>query len=155
MKSILFSGAIALSLLIGHVATAQQVKASEPESVLAYFEEIGAPAKLTEDSIGDPLVEVRYYGNELTIFFYDCRDKTNCGSLQFFAAYSDDFDISLEGLNDWNAVQRYGRAYRAEDGRKMLEYDLYTGQDGVSMTDFDEIFDIWTEVVESFEDALS
>jgi hypothetical protein len=155
MKSILFSGAMALSLMAGHTATAQQVKASEPESVLAYFEDLGAPAKLVEDNVGDPSVEVRYYGTSMVVFFYGCRNNKNCNSLQFFAAYTEDSEISLSGLNDWNAEQRYGRAYRADDGRKMLEFDVYTGQDGVSMTDFDEIFDIWTEVVESFEDALS
>ncbi|SMR83388.1 Putative sensory transduction regulator [Aliiroseovarius halocynthiae] len=155
MKSILFSGALALSLLAGHVASAQQVKASEPESVLAYFEELGAPAKLVEDSVGDPSVEVQYYGTSMVVFFYGCRDNKNCNSLQFFAAYTKESEISLDGLNEWNAEQRYGRAYRAEDGRKMLEYDIYTGQDGVSMTDFDEVFDIWTEAIKSFEDALS
>lgn len=155
MKSILFSGAMALSLMAGHTATAQQVKASEPESVLAYFEDLGAPAKLVEDNVGDPSVEVRYYGTSMVVFFYGCRNNKNCNSLQFFSAYTEDSEISLSGLNEWNAEQRYGRAYRADDGRKLLEFDVYTGQDGVSMTDFDEIFDIWTEVVESFEDSLS
>lgn len=144
-----------LAVGIGSAAIADQVKASEPESVLGYFEDLGAPAKLVEDSVGDPSVEVQYYGTSMVVFFYGCRDNSNCNSLQFFAGYTEDSEISLEGLNSWNAEQRYGRAYRAEDGRKLLEYDVYTGQDGVSMDDFDEIFDIWTEVVESFEDALS
>ncbi|MCK0140996.1 YbjN domain-containing protein [Aliiroseovarius sp. F20344] len=155
MKSVLFSSTLAMSLLAGQAATAQQVKASEPESVLKYFEELGAPAKLEEDTVGDPMIEVDYSGDEIVIFFYGCRNSENCNSLQFYASYSEDLEISSDDLNDWNAQERYGRAYRQEDGGTRIEFDIYTGQDGVSMTDFDEIFDIWTEVVESFEDALS
>lgn len=155
MKSVLFSSAVALSLLAGQAASAQQIKASEPESILQYFADLGAPAKLTEDTVGDPMIEVNYSGDEIVIFFYGCRNSANCNSLQFYASYVEDLEISSEDLNEWNAEERYGRAYRQEDGGTRIEYDIYTGQDGVSMTDFDEIFDIWTNVVESFEKALS
>ena len=154
MKSIILS-AVATIALTANAAFAEQVKASEPESVLKYFESLGAPSKLVEDSVGDPSVEVQYYGTKMTVFFYGCRNNKNCRSIQFFAGYTADSEISLEGLNEWNADQRYGRAYRSEDGSKHLEFDVYTGEDGVSATDFDEIFDIWTQVIKTFEEKLS
>ncbi len=58
-------------------ASADPIKASDPQSVLAYFQDIGAPATLTEDSVGDPLIELQYYGTTFAIFFYGCTDNQN------------------------------------------------------------------------------
>lgn len=136
-------------------ASAYPVTASDPQSIMAYFKELGAAATLTEDNTGDPLIELQYYGTKFAVFFYGCRDGKNCSSIQFYSSYTADHEISLAGLNTWNAEQRYGRVYQADDGAKRLEFDIYTGQDGVSSDDFDEIFDIWTQLVKDFEDAMS
>ncbi|SEV88377.1 Putative sensory transduction regulator [Aliiroseovarius sediminilitoris] len=136
-------------------AFADPIKASDPQTVLAYFQDIGAPATLTEDSVGDPLIELQYYGTTFAIFFYGCSDNINCNSLQFYAGYTAENEISSEALNTWNAEQRYGRVYQDDEGNKKLEYDIYTGNAGVDSDDFDEMFDIWTELVESFEAVLS
>lgn len=151
MKFVL--SAVLLSTATG--AFADPIKASDPQSVLAYFTDIGAPATLTEDSYGDPLIELQYYGTHFAVFFYGCQDGENCNSLQFYSGYTPENEISLEAMNLWNAEQRYGRVYQGENGGKRLEYDIYTGQAGVSADDFDEMFDIWTELVEDFEDKLS
>jgi len=155
MKIVSFGAAMCVALFAASAGFAQQVKASEPESIMNYFQELGAPVKLTEDKVGDPMIELQYYGTKMVIFFYGCSDNKNCNALQFYAGYTADSEISPEALNTWNADNRYGRAYRSENGSKRLEYDIYTGNDGVSLDDFDEVFDIWTHVVESFEDELS
>ncbi|WP_432448730.1 YbjN domain-containing protein [Aliiroseovarius marinus] len=158
MKNTFIAAAFLLTGFTGHAFaedTDKQVVASDPDSVLAYFEDLGAPAKLSKDKVGDPQIEIQYYGTKMVLFFYGCQDGQNCNSLQFFSGYTADHELTLEGVNTWNSKQRYGRAYIADDGRKMLEYDIYTGQDGVSQTDFDEIFDAWTQVLKSFESALS
>ncbi|MHA6265320.1 YbjN domain-containing protein [Aliiroseovarius sp. CAU 1755] len=155
MKPFLLAAAAFFSAGFATGACADTIKASEPQSVLDYFTAIGAPANLTEDNVGDPLIEIQYYGTKFAVFFYGCREAKNCDSLQMFSGYTADTKITLEALNAWNAEQRYGRVYQAEDGRKLLEYDIYTGNAGVSSDDFDEMFDIWTELVKSFEDALS
>ncbi|MCK8463958.1 YbjN domain-containing protein [Aliiroseovarius sp. S1339] len=151
----LLSATAAIAAFLATGALADPIKASDPQSVLGYFKEIGAPATLTEDSVGDPLIEIQYYGTTFAVFFYGCDDNKNCNSLQLYAGYTAENEISAEDLNSWNADQRYGRVYQDSDGRKKLEYDIYTGNAGVSSDDFDEMFDIWTELVKSFEDQLS
>ena len=151
----LLTATAAIAAFLATGALADPIKASDPQSVLGYFKEIGAPATLTEDSVGDPLIEIQYYGTTFAVFFYGCDENENCNSLQLYSAYTAENEISAEALNTWNADQRYGRVYQDSDGRKKLEYDIYTGNAGVSSDDFDEMFDIWTELVKSFEDQLS
>lgn len=136
-------------------ASADPVRASDPQSIMAYFKDLGAPATLTKDRSGDPLIELQYYGTRFAVFFYGCRDGKNCSSIQFYSGYSADYEISPDALNNWNAQQRYGRVYQTDEGRKRLEFDIYTGYDGISAADFDEIFDIWTQLVKEFEAAMS
>lgn len=155
MKFQLLAAAATLAASLATGALADPIKASDPQSVLGYFKEIGAPATLSEDSVGDPLIEVQYYGTTFAVFFYGCNDNENCNSLQLYAGYTAENEISRDALNTWNADQRYGRVYEDPDGRKKLEYDIYTGHAGVSSDDFDEMFDIWTELVKSFEAQLS
>ena len=155
MRNVLYFTTFVAASVIATNVMAEPVVASDPQTVLKYFTEIGAPATLGEDNVGDPLVTFQYYGTDMAVYFYGCQDAKNCNSLQFFAGYTAESDISMEAINLWNAEQRYGRAYQAEDGRKMLEYDIYTGHAGVGADDFDEIFDIWTELVKDFEDKMS
>lgn len=150
-----FASSFVLATGLATSALSDPIKASDPQTVLSYFQDIGAPATLTEDSVGDPMIELQYYGTTFAIFFYGCSDNTNCNSIQFYAGYTAENEISPEALNTWNADQRYGRVYQDADGRKKLEYDIYTGNAGVDSGDFDEMFDIWTELVESFEAELS
>ncbi|MCK8485184.1 YbjN domain-containing protein [Aliiroseovarius sp. S2029] len=152
-QSLAASALIAVGLASS--ACADPIKASDPQSVLTYFQDIGAPATLTEDSVGDPLIELQYYGTTFAVFFYGCSDNVNCNSIQFYAGYTPESEISRDALNQWNAEQRYGRVYEDAEGRKKLEYDIYTGNAGVDSADFDEMFDIWTELVKSFEAQMS
>ncbi|MDE9451452.1 YbjN domain-containing protein [Aliiroseovarius sp. Z3] len=151
----MLAASAALATSLATATYAEPIKASDPQTVLAYFQDIGAPATLTEDSVGDPMIELQYYGTTFVVFFYGCSDNINCNSLQFYAGYTAENEISPEAMNTWNADQRYGRVYQDADGRKKLEYDIYTGNAGVDSGDFDEMFDIWTELVKSFEAQLS
>lgn len=129
------------------------VFASAPQSFVDFFENAGFPARLTEDSVGDPLVEYRSNGDKLSLFFYDCEDNVDCQAVQFYAGYRDG-GVSLEALNSWNTERRFVRSYLTDDGVARIEMDVATSNDGLTYRDFDALLDLWLDSVVLFENHI-
>ena len=135
-------------------AAAQNIVATDPQGVLAWFQDEGFPSKLEKDGADDPIVTVRYYDSDFSVYFYGCQQNTDCTSLQFFSGYRMDGEISTDQVNEWNAERLFSRAYITEAGAARLEYDVFTGNDGVTPDDFDEIVSLWTSAQSDFEDFI-
>lgn len=155
MKSISALGGLVLAISLAAPATAQQVLASNPQSVMDYFFQNGIPAQLATDGVGDPLVEFRHESDTMQVFFYDCIDNLNCLSLQFYAGYRVDKGVTLETINSWNTDRRFVRSYMTDEGAARIEMDIATGYDGISHTDFTEVYNLWIESVGLFEQRIN
>ncbi len=68
-----------------------------------------------------------------------------------FSGYASEGKVAIATINDWNRDNRYGRAYLTEEGNARVEYDIYTGADGLSAEDFSEVFENWIDVMGKFE----
>ena len=145
---------LALATSIAAPATAEQILASNPKSVVNFFLSQNVPAQLTTDSVGDPLVEFRVDGDTGQVFFYDCTNNANCLALQFYSGYKLDAPVSLETINSWNTDRRFVRAYRTDDGAARIEMDIATSQSGISAADFGDLYSLWTESVGLFEERI-
>ena len=154
MSKIARAAAIAASLSVAAPALAGNLVASDPDGIRNYLMEEGIPAKLTEDNVGDPLIEVRYFGTEFSIYFYGCTANQDCTSIQYFSGYATDWAIPLEAINSWNTNQRFARAYLSEEGAARIEYDVFLGEDGMTTQDFDTALSIWTRNLSEFEDFI-
>ena len=144
----------AIVFLAPYPLLAENVIAASPESVLEWFQDEGFPSKLEEDNVGDPLVSVRYFDADFSVYFYGCQQNTDCTSLQFYSGYRLDGEIGFEKINEWNRERLFSRAYITEEGSARIEYDVVTGQSGVTDEDFDEIVSIWTKAQSDFEDFI-
>ncbi|MDH5797576.1 MAG: YbjN domain-containing protein [Paracoccaceae bacterium] len=140
--------------LIAAPAFGQNLVASDPEGIRNYLMEEGIPAKLTVDNVGDPLIEVRYFGTEFSIYFYGCTQNTDCTSIQYFSGYASDGAVSLEAINSWNENQRFARGYVTEEGAARIEYDIFLGETGLTTADFDTALSVWTRNLSEFEDFI-
>ncbi len=147
--------ALAALLLICEAAPAmaENITAANPQSLMDFFATEGAPAKLTTDNVGDPRIDMNYYGTDFSVYFYGCSDGKHCDAIQFFVGYAAK-DLPLAKVNDWNTDQRFGRAYLADEGAVRMEYDVYTGADGITPEDFSEIFELWTRLLGKFEEHI-
>lgn len=155
MKPISVITGLTLAFGLAAPAAAQQVLASNPQSVIDYFFQAGVPAQLTTDSVGDPLVEFRVDADTYQVFFYDCTDNSDCLALQFYTGYRVDGDVTLDIINGWNMDRRFVRAYMTDEGAARIEMDIATGADGVSQRDFGELYNLWLESVRLFEERIN
>ena len=131
----------------------QTVLASAPDSLVTFFKSAGYPVRLTEDTVGDPLIEYRVNGDKMSLFFYDCEDNVDCQAVQFYAGYTD-AGATLETINAWNTDRRFVRAYLTEDNVARIEMDVATSADGLSFGDFEAILGLWLESVDRFEEHI-
>ncbi len=154
MKTISAATGIALALGLAAPASAQQILASNPQSLINFFFGLGIPAQLTTDAVGDPLVEFRVNSDTYQVFFYDCTENANCLALQFYSGYRLDQPVSLETVNGWNTDRRFVRAYRTDDGAARIEMDIATSSDGISARDFEDLYNLWIESVGLFEERI-
>ena len=146
--------ALATMAALASTATAGNITAANPQSLVDFFTSEGAPAKLVEDNVGDPKIELKHYDTNFAVYFYGCDDGKSCDAIQFFSGYGTEGKVAIAKINSWNTDRRFGRAYLTDEGNARVEYDIYTGADGVSSEDFSEMFEIWVDLMGKFEDHI-
>ncbi|WP_424944513.1 YbjN domain-containing protein [Aliiroseovarius crassostreae] len=143
--------AICLTTALALPAAAENITAANPQSLMDFFASENATAKMTEDNVGDPKIDMKYYSTEFSVYFYGCDDGKSCDAIQFFSGYATKGEVAIAKINKWNTEQRFGRAYLTDEGAARVEYDIYTGADGITAEDFSEMFEIWTNLLGKFE----
>ena len=155
MKYLSVSVALA-TLLLAAPAIAQQVTASNPQTIIDAMQAEGYQAKVGTDKEGDPMVSGKSSGSSFDIYFYGCEKHSNCTSIQFVTYYemSENDRPSLQKLNDWNAKERFASASLDSDKDPWLRMDVYTGPGGISMAAFRGNLDLWTSQMADFEKLI-
>jgi len=148
-------GVIAAALfLLPQMAQAQQIIAKDPQSVARFFEGEGLDVTLGTDDAGDPKIKVDYYGTSVPIYFYGCRNNLNCTEIQLFSGYKTEGGVRLTRINEWNAKNRFSRAYISDSGSTRIEHDVYLGRSGMSADDFAALMGVWVTTVLEFEEFI-
>lgn len=156
MKLGTFFATTALAAVIGTAGQAQQLLASDPQTLVDFLVVEGFRPERTKDQVGDPMILFRYEGETEYLLFYDCTDHDNCLAVQFYAGYQMEDGVPLEVLNDWNGglTRRFTRAFSSEDGTVSLEMDVATSLDGISSRDFRDLLDLWLMRKAEFEEKI-
>ncbi len=149
------AGLTGLCLAAAGAASAQDISARTPDVLVAWLESEGLPVRAGIDPVGDPMIEVRYFGTSYIIYFYDCIEGGDCRSLQFYSAYRVARSVSPGLLNAWNAERRYSKTYVAQNGDVRLELDVHTGLEGIAAADFEAVLELWHRSLVDFEEALA
>lgn len=140
--------------MTGGIAQAKAVSARDPASVEQALKKGGYPAELGKDDAGDPMIGTRAEGTDFTIHFYGCETNRNCRRVQFMFAESEPLNASLARLNEWNAKNYFGRAYRTEAGGARLEMDLDLDDGGMSPALFVDNVEWWSIILSSFQKLI-
>jgi hypothetical protein len=135
--------AFTASLLPG-AASAENVDAAEPESVLAALRAYGHKAQLETDEAGLPALRARVGDINYSIQFYGCEGTSRCTQLQFAATFDLEPGLGPDFANQWNEDWAIGRLSVNVDGDPLFTYFLTTAGGGLSPANFAAVLDIWT-----------
>lgn len=148
------TAAIFLSACVAGPALSENIKASNPDGMMAFLNDEGIAASLGVDDYGDPNIEIRYYGTNFSIYFYECTNGARCQAIQFYSGYRTEGSWPQHRANQWNTERRYTRAYITDEGSSRLEFDIFLGRDGMSARDFSDVFSTWTSSLSDFETEI-
>lgn len=135
-------------------ATAQMVRAQDPESVAGALRKSGYKAVLGRDDTGDPMITSNIATTSFKIFFYNCTDHAACATVQLYAGYRVKPAVTLEQINEWNRDQRFGRAHIDKEGDPILMMDIDLDDGGVSLGLFADNIEFWASVIDKFEKRI-
>ncbi len=135
-------------------AAAQTVDGTDPERIAGILRDMGYKALLTTDQVGDPKIESKANGNDFSIYFYGCDKGINCKAIQFAAGFDLADGTSLDVINDWNAKNRFGRAYLDDEADPFVELDVNLDFGGVTETNLRDTIDWWDVVMAAFVEHI-
>jgi len=156
MRQFLIRSCAALALsTMAPPAFAAPVTATNPQSVAKVLQDAGYRAEMSKDDSGDPMIKSTSSGTNFLVLFYGCKNNANCATVQFFAGYTDPKNGSLAALNEWNAKNRFGRAYLTDSGSARLEMDVDLDDGGMSALLFQDNLEFWVAIMASFEKHIN
>jgi len=127
----------------------QPVDATDPARIAALIQAEGYKAALTEDSVGDPLIESAAQGVDFSVFFYECTQNADCGAIQFYAGFDLSEAYPIAQINQWNTENRYLRAYLDDEDDPRIEMDMKL-RGGITDENFRAALDAWTSSLGGF-----
>jgi hypothetical protein len=148
MKLIMFACAVgALGLASPALG---QVRAQDPQSVVRALQAAGYAAELGTDQVGDPSIRSGVAGVNFTVFFYNCTDHRECATVQLHSGYHLTRKVSLASINEWNAGQRFGRAFLDKEGDPIIQMDIDLDDGGISQALFADNLEFWSSIIGKF-----
>jgi Rieske Fe-S protein len=119
------------------------VDASDPQRIADLLGQMGYRASLAVDNLGDPMIESKASGKEFVIYFYGCENNANCRAIQFASGFDLESGTTHEVINDWNANNRFTRAYLDDEMDPFLELDVNLDLGGVAEENLRDTMDWW------------
>lgn len=95
-------------------------------------------------------------GVEWSVLGYDCDNDEGCSEIQLRSVFRDAAapETLLTKVNDWNASNRFTRAYQANDSNVILEMDIYL-HGGQTLKNIREQITIWRQSVRRFSTSMT
>jgi hypothetical protein len=146
--------ATATCLTLPSASAAQDlVVASKPEAIVALLQKAGMQATLDKDDEGNPLILSAASGANYDLYFYECKDGKDCGSVEFSACFDMPDGVKMDVINTWNYEWRFGKASLDENNDPCLHMDVEL-LGGVSELAFNTSIDTWTGTLGRFTTAI-
>ena len=155
-RPVLSAALLFSATFVAPVASADElVDAANPERMVAILRGLGHPAQLDRDEVGDPLIRSEVSGTRFAILFYGCDETRHddCNFLLFRVGYDLAEGLELERINEWNATELVGRAFRDEVNDPWLEL-AWNLDGGVTARNFESTIAWWEAAVARFEQHI-
>ena len=144
-------GLAAAATLLAVPAAAQNVRASDPQTIVQALHGAGFKAELGKDGEGDPMIVSASSGSEFRVIFYGCTANKNCATIQFVSGYEVKTPVTLARINEWNKTKRFARAVLDGEGDPIILMDVDLDDGGLSRPLFIDNIEFWASVLGDFE----
>jgi hypothetical protein len=134
---------------IARPALAQNVTASNPESVAAVIRGKGFEVETTKDKGGDPMLRAEGKGYKFMVLFYGCTSGRNCATVGLYAGWTG-ASADVDSINEWNRTNRFGRAYIDKENDPAVEMDIDLDDGGMSRLLFEDHIEFWLSVMANY-----
>jgi hypothetical protein len=132
-------------------ASAQQITASDPQSILTYLKVKKAAAQIQKDANGDPAIFAKADDQVFVVLFYGCKENKECRGVQFRTTEKPGKGpMTAERINAWNFAKKFNKAYLTDKGDAYLVMELVLGQKGLEIGDFDIVYSLWQLAMREF-----
>ena len=132
-------------------ASAQMVRAQDPQTLVKALQDAGYSAKLGTDRVGDPMITSGVSGTTFQIYFYNCTQNKDCATVQFHSGYDLRNPVDLPKINEWNRTKRFARAFLDKENDPILEMDVDLDDGGLSPALFIDDIEFWASLLGDFE----
>lgn len=149
----LLGGIVFLAITTATFASAE-VTAAKPQAVMQAMQDFGLKVTIGTDNDDDPKITSSISDSKFFVYFYGCKDNTNCASLMFKAGYNLNTGITALKINEWNRKKRFAKAYIDDEGDPFLEMDVNLAYGGADDKNFADTLDWWRLSVEDFEEFI-
>jgi hypothetical protein len=112
------------------------VDATNPAILTRILDEAGYSATLTKDEQGEPLIQISIGKFKALVVFYQCAEKINCRSLQFYTAFDFKNGMKLKDLPKVSDALRFAKVTLDNENDPILLHDVNM-QGGVSRMNFE------------------
>ncbi|MEX8497943.1 MAG: YbjN domain-containing protein [Leptothrix ochracea] len=145
--SVPFLACLALSQGVAAQSDTALISAADPEKIFEIAKTFGN-ASLDKDDFGNPMIIGRMNETKYGLYFYGCRGGQNCTSIEFNAAWSGSRRATLDRINAWHRISRYGKAFLNGD-TPVLQMSVNLDR-GVTRKNLEDTFDWWGHIIPEF-----
>mgnify|MGYP005996566675 CR=1 FL=1 len=151
---VVLSTALAGSVIPSGAAHAANVTA-DPAQIAKVMRDAGYKAEIVRSEGEDPFIKSASNGQVFVVVFYGCRKGADCKTVQFYSGFTlDAKPVDLERINEWNANNRFGRAYRDDEGDVAIEMDVDLEDGGMSEELFKDNLEYWDAISGEFSASV-
>jgi hypothetical protein len=125
------------------------VTGSTIDLIVTSLEKAGFEVELTETDDGKPKIESTDKETPFAVHFYGCTDGKDCGYIQFVNGWDMKSGVSAVKIEQWNADQIWGQAYRDKDRDPWVAMTVNL-RGGVSVENFDDTVEWWANTIDEF-----
>ncbi len=128
-----------------------------PSDIAIILTSAGFVFEQLQDERGDPFLRVKTGdGAEaatVDIIFYGCGKDTTCQDILLKATFSPKKPVALKVMNDWNAKNRWGRAFVNDKGLATIEMDI-NAYGGIGRAALESMIYTFFDIVKDFDQSL-
>lgn len=129
-----------------------------PSDIAIILTSAGFGFEERQDERGDPLLRVKTGDGKqaamVDIIFYGCGKDTTCQDILLKATFSPEKPVALQAMNDWNAKNRWGRAFVNDKGLATIEMDI-NAYGGIGREALESMIYTFFDIVKDLDEKLS